>query len=203
VHVRIGERHTVGDQRQGSLMEEGRADRHQGELDWPLAQLRFGAGRVVHQSAVALFFARFSPTAQLYRRTHRDRRGLGLHRRDKGGGHAVRSQVFHVALHQLGRLLSEIGQHTSFVVRVHFELRYGQCTLRTVTQARAQAIAVALLDQAGFAIDDLQCALDARRHTIATAIAFLFVDNDNVPCCLHAHPAFILASTSAPTHCSA
>ena len=118
-------------------------------------------------------------------------------------------QVLDVPLHGLGGGLLEVAEHGRLVVGLDLQSRHVQRVLRAITEARAEAVAIALLDQPRLAVDHLQRALDARRHAVAAAVALLFIDRDDLTfnLCHDSQPFYCgflyLLTISAPKHDSA
>ncbi len=114
-----------------------------------------------------------------------------------------------VPLHRLGGGLLEVAEHGRLVVSLNLQRRHVQRILGAITQTRAEAVAIALLDQPRLAVDHLQRTLDARRHAIAAAIALFFIDRDDLTfdLCHDSKPFYCcflyLLTISAPKHDSA
>jgi hypothetical protein len=92
----------------------------------------------------------------------------------------LRSAARSVLLRQARIDLVEMGQHLCFVEFVGVEFDDRQRPLRALPKASAQPIAKAFLDQASFAVDNLQSALRTGWYASPTPIAALFVDGNDL-----------------------
>jgi hypothetical protein len=73
--------------------------------------------------------------------------------------------------------------HSLFVEIFGFTFLDSDCILRAFTQTRSETVAQVFSKELRFAVNDLEGTFCARRNADTAAIAFLFVNMDNLPQC--------------------